>query len=164
VARTHKSVVLGVAAFLAGLIVANALDRGAWLPRLAAYAPEITAERGPKDEVVLRTSASGKRYLVIIDPTASGRRESRPRREAPTREGTTRISLHLQSLTLPPQEVANARVYELRQVMQCGPDPLCKICEPGPDDACTNPPEPNPQPPPFPPDGYGLHLLNAPRP
>jgi hypothetical protein len=167
VAQARKSVVLGISAFVSGLAVAQLLHQGAVLPRLAAYAPEIWAEGGPEGSVVIHTSTPGKRYVVVVDPTVLQRRQAGFYPRERPREGYAPISLHSELVTVPSHEVAATRVFELVQVMRCdGPDPLCKICEPGsPHDACTNPPDPLPQPSGvFPPEGYGLHLLNGPRP
>jgi hypothetical protein len=151
--------VIGVTAFLGGLATAQVLQRGGLLSPLAAYAPEISAETGRDGSVVLRTAPTGKRYLVVVDPTASVRNDTRGR-ERPKGEGTTRISLHTSSVTLPRQDALATRVYELLQVVEC-PDGRCKICQPGGPDACTDPPDPLPPPSIFPPEGYGLYLLNA---
>ncbi len=163
--RAQQRFALGSAAFLAAALVAQIWTQGSSSPVSAAAPSEITAEKGA-DGVVLRSSPSGNGYLVIVDPTRGP--EPRARSNDRSRlESATKVAWHRESLTLTPGEAEHALVYELRLVMKCGPGALCKPCQPGPDDACTSPPDPPVVPPlggPLPPKGYTLHLLDVRRP
>jgi hypothetical protein len=140
-----NSLVLGLTAFLAGVAISQTV--GQVTAHALAPGGDITAEGGAGGQIVLRPTASGKSYAVLVESA---------RRGSPSR---TPITFQQESLALDLSNGATARIYELRRVMECGPE--CKPCEPGPSDACVVPPVPLVPPPVPPPGGYQVHFLSA---
>jgi hypothetical protein len=111
---------------------------------------DLTFQLQEDGSLLLHTSTPGKRYMA----------ETAPLPERPERPGWVRVAQGVESIGVPARDVGRTTVWELSAVMACAGDPpICKICEPGPQDACTPTPAPFP-----PPTGAALNVLWGPPP